>query len=180
MIDETFFTVNEVAKAFKVSEKKVRKWILEGTLKGHLLDGFVEHHTDAEALVEFQENHHRYQKAVSKLLDSRNVEYWWVEEYSCVPSVTLKSLVYAFWKNPGYAVKTWKIRKERRKQDTHSNRRLILCEDWEPNYDVYEELERRYEILKEYRRELEQKYDLHLNLKKVKKEMGELEAILNE
>ncbi len=59
-----------------------------------------------------------------------------------------------------------------------SARALILTEDWRGRYDLQVELQGRYGTLKEYERVLEQKYYLHLDLKKVRMEMKDLEKIL--
>lgn len=55
---------------------------------------------------------------------------------------------------------------------------LILTEDWRGRYDLQEELQGRYEVLKEYESVLEQKYYLHPDLKRVRMEMKELANIL--
>lgn len=178
MIEETFFTADEVAEAFQVPAGRVRKWIREGRLRGQLLDGFVEHHTDAAALAKFQEQNPRYRTATAALFKKKKVPYVWMENAS--PSVTVGSFFYAFWKNPRYALHTWKALRSGVRENQVKGRYLLLEKDWEAEYDLRETLERRYDMLKGYKARAAQGERGQLDWEKVEAEISELENILND
>lgn len=75
MICETFFSVNEIAKAFHIPAFWVRRWIRKGRLKGYLFGGLAEDRVEMEALVEFQEKNSWYRRAVIGLLKENEIPF---------------------------------------------------------------------------------------------------------
>ncbi len=141
MICKTFFSVDEIAKAFHIPAFWVRRWIRRGRLKGYLFGGLAEERVEMEALAEFQEKNSRYRRAVIDLLKENEIPFIQIAKRGPAPA-------------------------------------LILTEDWRGRYNLQEELQGRYEALKEYESVLEQKYYPHPDLKRVRMEMKELANIL--
>lgn len=178
MIEETVFTADEIAKAFRVPKRRVKSWIRKGKLKGYLLDSFLNYNAEAAALVEFQEENPRYQYAVVDLLESKGARFLIINNLK--RGETLLSAVPALFYKPGY--RKWLIHHIRNSRIPFipGSIQIALREDWEKEYDLKEELKTRSRVLAEYREQLEKLYAPYPGLKKVKEEQRELNEILED